>query len=116
MSNVNLSRLWYIFPPDDQELKPHEFEQKVTSFLRALSPEHKLAVLDFLSVQYGAFQDQLHVMRARTVLSHREHFERWARLHRHVQTLRACRRAVESSARSDAASSAGAVSPGEHSL
>jgi hypothetical protein len=116
MSNVNLSRLWYIFPPDDQELKPHEFEQKVTSFLRGLSPEHKLAVLDFLSVQYGAFQDQLDVMRARTVLSHREHFERWTRLHRHVQTLRACRQAVESPARSDATPSASRLSPGENSL
>ena len=116
MSNVNLTRLWYIFPADDQELKPHEFERKVTSFLRGLSPEHKLAVLDFLSVQYGAFQDQLRVMRERTVLSQREHCERWARLHRHVQTLRACRRAVESSARLDTASPANAVSPREHRL
>ena len=114
MSNVNLSRLWYIFPPDDQELKPHEFAQKVTSFLRTLSPDHKLAVLDFLSVQYAAFQNQVHVMAVRTALSRAEHFERSARLHRHVQTLRACRRAVESSSRT--ADTANAVSPEGHAF
>src|ERR1700674_778580 len=95
MSTVNLCRLWYIFPPDDQELKPHEFERKVTSFLRTLSLAHQLAVLDYLAVQYAAFQRQLEAMLARAVLSRAEHSERRERLGDHVRTLRACRRAVE---------------------
>ena len=110
MSNVNLCRLWYIFPPDDQELKPHEFEQKVTSFVRTLSMEHKLAVLDFLIVQYVAFQSQLEVMLSRTVLSNTEHQERRERLVCHEHTLRKCRRAVERTSRPERICSAVHVS------
>jgi hypothetical protein len=95
MSIVNLCRLWYIFPPDDQELKPHEFERKVTSFLQTLSLAHQLAVLDYLAAQYAAFQHQLQAMLARAVLSRTEHAERSERLRQHVRALHACRRAVE---------------------
>lgn len=101
MSKLNLSRLWYIFPPEDQELKAHEFERKVASFLESLSLDHKLAVLDFLTVQYDAFQQQLQLMLSRSVLSRSEYSEHTERLHHHVQTLRACRQIVELSSRGD---------------
>ncbi len=94
MNSVNLSRLWYIFPPDDQDLRPGEFEQKVTSYINYLPPEEKIAVLDFLMVQYAAFQKQLEVLRARAVVSQPEHFQRAERLSHHLETLRVCRRAV----------------------
>ena len=97
MSRVNLSRLWYIFPPDDQELRPAEFERKVTSYLTMLPMDHQLAVLDFLMIQYAAFKTQLEVMRAREVLSHPEHTERAEKLSCHLKTLGRCRHAVEPS-------------------
>src|SRR5262245_56557318 len=91
MRRVNLSRLWYIFPPDDQELRPAEFERKVTSYVSSLPTDHKLAVLDFLMVQYAAFERQLEVMLARAVLSPPEHAERSEKLSSHLNTLRRCR-------------------------
>jgi len=95
MNSVNLSRLWYIFPPDDQDLRPGEFEQKVTSYINYLPrEEEKIAVLDFLMVQYAAFQKQLEVLRARAVVSPPEHFQRAERLSHHLETLRVCRQAV----------------------
>jgi hypothetical protein len=99
MSKLNLSRLWYIFPPEDQELNAHEFERKVTSFLQTLSFEHKLALLDFLTVQYTAFRQQLQLMLSRTVLSRSEYSEYSERLHHHVRALRTCRQIVELSSR-----------------
>jgi hypothetical protein len=73
MGAVNLSRLWYIFPPDDQDLRPGQFERKVTSFINYLPRDQQIAVLDFLMVQYAAFQKQLEVLRARAVVSQPEH-------------------------------------------
>jgi len=97
MGRVNLSRLWYIFPPDDQELKPAEFERKLTSFLSTLPLPHKLALLEFLTIQYAAFARQLEVLRARKVLSQPEHAERSEKLSSHLTTLRRCRSALETS-------------------
>ena len=96
MSRVILSRLWYIFPADDQDLRPSEFEEKVTSFLRNLPLEQKLAVLDFLTVQYAAFAKQLEILCKRAVLSQPEHSERAERVSNHLHTLRACRECVQS--------------------
>src|SRR5690242_1982077 len=42
MSNVNLTRLWYIFPPDDQELRPAQFSNKVRSYVSPLPESDKL--------------------------------------------------------------------------
>jgi hypothetical protein len=101
MSKLNLSRLWYIFPPEDQELKAHEFERKVASFLRNLSLDHKLAVLDFLTLQYAAFQQQLQLMFSRAVLSRSEYSEHSERLRHHMRTVRACRQIAGLSPRGD---------------
>jgi hypothetical protein len=97
VSNVNLSRLWYIFPPDDQELRPGEFRSKVRGYLGRLAPDKKLAVLDFLIVQYAAFERQLEIMRAGAVLAPSEHRRRAENLSQHLQTLRKCRQGVETS-------------------
>ncbi|HTS55483.1 MAG TPA: hypothetical protein VMH26_19610 [Burkholderiales bacterium] len=94
MKSVNLSRLWYIFPPDDQELRPGEFERKVTSYINYLPRDQQIAVLDFLMVQYAAFQKQLEVLRARAVVSPPEHFQRAERLSHHLETLRVCRQSL----------------------
>lgn len=99
MSKLNLSRLWYIFPPEDQELKAHEFQRKVMSFVQTLSFDHKLAVLEFLTVQYAAFQQQLQLMLSRTVLSRSEYSKHSERLRHHVRAIRACRQFVELSSR-----------------
>lgn len=95
MSHVNLSRLWYIFPPDDQELRPGEFRCKVHSYVGALPPDKKLAVLDFLIVQYAAFQRQLEIMRAGAVLAPSEHRRRALNLSQHLRTLRRCRQSIQ---------------------
>lgn len=95
MNIVNLSRLWYIFPPDDQELKPGEFRCKVVSYVGALPPEEKRAVLDFLIVQYAAFERQLEIMRAGAVLTPAEHRKRASNLSRHLRTLRRCRQSIQ---------------------
>jgi hypothetical protein len=97
VSNVNLCRLWYIFPPDDQELRPGEFRSKVTSYVRPLPPDEKLTVLDFLIVQYAAFERQLDIMRAGAVLAPSEHRRRASNLSRHLRTLRRCRRDIRTS-------------------
>jgi hypothetical protein len=94
VSNVNLCRLWYIFPPDDQELRPGEFRSKVRSYVGPLPNDEKLAVLDFLIVQYAAFERQLDIMRAGAVLHPSEHRWRAANLSQHLQTLQKCRRGV----------------------
>lgn len=112
MSKLNLSRLWYIFPPEDQELKAHEFERKVASFLESLSLDHKLAVLDFLTIQYAAFQQQLQLMLSRAVLSRCEHAEHSERLRHHMQALRACRQIAELSSHGDSMPAADHASVG----
>jgi len=94
MNTVNLSRFWYIFPPDDQELRPGQFERKVTSFISYLPRDQQIAVLDFLMVQYAAFQTQLEVLRLRAVVSQPEHCERSERLSHHLETLRVCRQSL----------------------
>jgi hypothetical protein len=95
MSHVNLSRLWYIFPPDDQELGPGEFSSKVRSYVNPLPDEQKLAVLDFLIIQYAAFERQLEIMRAGAVLQPSEHQQRAQTLSRHLETLHRCRRGIQ---------------------
>ena len=95
MNRVNLSRLWYIFPPDDQELKPGEFRCKVMSYVGALPTEEKRAVLEFLIVQYAAFERQLKIMRAGAVLTPDEHRKRAWNLSHHLRTLRRCRRSIQ---------------------
>jgi len=95
VSNVNLSRLWYIFPPDDQELRPAEFSNKVHSYVRPLPYDEKLAVLDYLIVQYDAFERQLDIMRAGAVLSPAEHERRADQLSQHLNTLLQCRRGAQ---------------------
>ena len=101
MSKLNLSRLWYIFPPEDQELKGHQFERKVSSFLQNLPLDHKRAVLDFLTIQYAAFQQQLRLMLSRAALSRSEYSVHSARLRDHVQALHTCRQLVGPSSRGD---------------
>ena len=95
MNRVSLSRLWYIFPPDDQELRPGEFRCKVVSYVGALPPEEKRAVLDFLIVQYAAFERQLDIMRERAVLTPSEHRKRASSLSHHLRTLRRCRERIQ---------------------
>ena len=95
MSRVNLSRLWYIFPPDDQELRPGEFSSKVRSYVSPLPNDEKLAVLDFLIVQYAAFERQLDIMRAGEVLAPSEHQRRAQTLSQHLETLHRCRRGIQ---------------------
>jgi len=96
MSNLNLTRLWYIFPPDDQELRPRQFRSKVRSYVGALPNDEKLAVLDFLIVQYSAFEQQLDIMRAGAALAPSEHRQRAQNLSQHLETLIDCRRNVQS--------------------
>jgi hypothetical protein len=94
VSNVNLCRLWYIFPPDDQDLRPGEFRCKVRNYVSALPPDEKLTVLDFLIVQYAAFERQLEIMRAGAVLAPSEHRKRASNLSQHLRTLRRCRQGI----------------------
>jgi hypothetical protein len=96
MSNVNLTRLWYIFPPDDQELRPAQFSNKVRSYVSPLPDSDKLAVLDFLLVQYAAFERQLDIMREGSVLNRREHQQRAVKLSQHRSVLQDLRRAATS--------------------
>jgi hypothetical protein len=95
MSHVNLSRLWYIFPPDDQELGAGEFSSKVSSYVKPLPDEEKLAVLDFLIIQYAAFERQLDIMRAGAVLQASEHQRRAQALSQHLATLHRCRDRIQ---------------------
>jgi hypothetical protein len=95
MSHINLCRLWYIFPPDDQDLRPGEFSSKVRSYVQPLPNDEKLAVLDFLIVQYAAFERQLDIMRAGEVLPPSEHERRAQKLSQHLDTLLQCRRGVQ---------------------
>jgi len=96
MSNLNLTRLWYIFPPDDQELRPGQFGSKVRSYVVGLPNDEKVAVLDFLIVQYSAFEQQLDILRAGAALAPSEHRQRAHNVSQHLQTLMDCRRNVES--------------------
>jgi hypothetical protein len=95
VNRVNLCRLWYIFPPDDKELKPGEFRCKVMSYVGALPTEEKRAVLELLIVQYAAFQRQLEIMRAGAVLTPDAPMMRAWNLSHHLRSLRRCRRSIQ---------------------
>ena len=80
MSRVVLSRLWYIFPADDQNLRPEQFDRKVRSYVRTLSPGERRVLLEFLVVQYEAFQKQLELLFAHASVTDQEYHERSERL------------------------------------
>jgi hypothetical protein len=61
-----------------------------------LPNDEKLAVLDFLIVQYSAFEQQLDIMRAGAALAPSEHRQRAQNLSQHLATLIDCRRNVQS--------------------
>jgi hypothetical protein len=58
--------------------------------------DEKLAVLDFLIVQYAALEQQLDIMRAGAALAPSEHRQRAHNLSQHLETLIDCRRNVQS--------------------
>ncbi len=89
MSRVVLSRLWYIFPADDQNLRPDQFARKVKSYVRTLSPGEKRVLLEFLVVQYEAFQKQLELLFAHASVTDQEYHERAERLARYLDHLHA---------------------------
>jgi len=95
MKKVVLSRLWYMFPADDQDLSPADFSQKVRSFVKQLSPREQLTLLEFLVVQYEAFQKQLELLFARSSVSQQEYQARAGRLARYLDTLRGWRQSVD---------------------
>jgi hypothetical protein len=99
MSRVVLSRLWYIFPADDQNLRPDQFARKVKSYVRTLSPGEKLVLLEFLVVQYEAFQKQLELLFAHASVTDQEYHERAERLARYLDHLRAFLRSPDRDAR-----------------
>lgn len=80
MSRVVLSRLWYIFPPDDQNLRPEQFARKVRSYARTLALREQRMLLEFLVVQYEAFQKQLELLFAHASVQQLEYQERAGRL------------------------------------
>ena len=98
MKRVVLSRLWYLFPPDDQDLGPDAFALKVTSFVNTLSPEERHALLDFLIVQYQAFEKQLELLHLHATLSDAEYHQRAARLAYCLAHLRAWRQSLDRAA------------------
>jgi hypothetical protein len=99
MSRVVLSRLWYIFPADDQNLRPDQFARKVKSYVRTLSPGEKLVLLEFLVVQYEAFQKQLELLFAHASVTDQEYHERAERLARYLDHLHAFLRSPDHDAR-----------------
>ncbi len=98
MSRVVLSRLWYIFPADDQNLRPEQFARKVRSYVHTLVPEEKRTLLEFLVVQYEAFQKQLELLFAHASVADQEYRERAERLARYLDHLRAFLQSVDPSA------------------
>jgi hypothetical protein len=98
MSRVVLSRLWYIFPADDQNLRPEQFARKVRSYVRTLSPKEKRTLLEFLLVQYEAFQKQLDLLFEHASVADQEYRERAERLARYLDHLRAFLRSLDASA------------------
>jgi hypothetical protein len=99
MSRVVLSRLWYIFPPDDQDLRPEEFARKVKSYAKTLSAEERSALFAFLVVQYEAFRKQLDLLFAHASVSTQEYCERAERLERYLEHLHAAHRGPDLPAR-----------------
>ena len=89
MSRVVLSRLWYIFPADDQNLRPEQFDRKVRSYVRTLSPGERRVLLEFLVVQYEAFQKQLELLFAHASVTDQEYHERSERLTCYLDYLHA---------------------------
>ena len=94
MSRVVLSRLWYIFPPDDQNLRPEQFARKVMSYVRTLAAGEQRMLLEFLVVQYDAFQKQLELLFAHGSVIETEYRERAARLERYLDHLHGFLRSV----------------------
>jgi hypothetical protein len=94
MSRVVLSRLWYIFPADDQNLRPDQFARKVRSYVRTLSVAEQRVLLEFLVVQYEAFQKQLEVLFTHTSVTDQEYRERSERLARYLDHLHTMRRSL----------------------
>ena len=94
MSRVVLSRLWYIFPPDDQNLRPEQFAQKVKSYVRTLAPGEQRMLLKFLVVQYDAFQKQLELLFSHGSVIEAEYRERAVRLERYLDHLHGFLRSV----------------------
>jgi hypothetical protein len=95
MSGVVLSRLWYIFPADDQNLRPEQFARKVKSYVRTLSRGERRVLLEFLVVQYEAFQKQLELLFAHASVTDQEYRERAERLTLYLANLRAFRRSLD---------------------
>ena len=95
MSRVVLSRLWYIFPADDQNLRPEQFARKVKSYVRTLSRGERRVLLEFLVVQYEAFQKQLELLFAHASITDQEYRERAERLTLYLAHLRAFRRSLD---------------------
>lgn len=87
MSRVVLSRLWYIFPTDDQNLRPEQFARKVASYVRTLALGEQRMLLEFLVVQYDAFQKQLELLFAHGSVGEQEYRERAERLERYLDHL-----------------------------
>jgi hypothetical protein len=69
--------------------------QQSAQLRAAVANDEKLAVLDFLIVQYAAFERQLDIMRAGEVLPPSEHERRAQKLSQHLDTLLQCRRGVQ---------------------
>jgi hypothetical protein len=99
MSRVVLSRLWYIFPADDQNLRPDQFARKVRSYVRTLSVAEQLGLLEFLVVQYEAFQKQLEVLFAHASVTDQEYRERAERLAHYLDHLHGMRRSLDTGTR-----------------
>ena len=95
MSRVVLSRLWYIFPADDQNLRPEQLARKVKSYMRTLSTWEQRAVLEFLVVQYEAFQKQLELLFVHASVTDQEYHERSGRLACYLDHLHAFRRSLD---------------------
>ncbi len=87
MSRVVLSRLWYIFPADDQNLRPEQFARKVASYVRTLALGEQRMLLEFLVVQYDAFQKQLELLFAHGSVGDQEYRERAERLESYLDHL-----------------------------
>jgi hypothetical protein len=94
MSRVVLSRLWYIFPPDDQNLQPEQFARKVGSYVRTLALAEQRMLLQFLVVQYDAFQKQLELLFGHGSVAEHEYHERAQRLERYLDHLHGFLRSI----------------------
>jgi hypothetical protein len=90
-----------MFPPDDQNLRPEQFARKVRSYVRTISPRERRVLLEFLVVQYDAFQKQLDLLFANASVSEPEYRERAERLTRYLDSLHSLRRSLDHGPRRD---------------